>query len=121
MTDAERITPEWLREIGIYRSDCGAKNSGEPDELVTEFGCRIVGGTDDGWKTSSDQDQDGDEIADLVLVYEDDRETVSVYVETWRLPDLNTVALVELGSRRTRGEILALCRALRAWAIRYPE
>ncbi len=110
-----RITHEWLISVGIYPNEA----------LPLDYSCRIVGGDDDGWKTSSDQDQDGDEIADLVISFpEDDGEPtdwVHVYIETWQLPDLNTVCLVPLGTRKTQEEILALCRALRAWAIKYPE
>jgi hypothetical protein len=108
----ERITPEWLISIGIYPSDAGKKH---PNDPPTEFFARIVGGTDDGWKTSSDEDENGDEIADLVIAYEEDRESVSVWIEVYREPDLNTVAVVEIGSRYTRKEILDLCCELKAW------
>jgi hypothetical protein len=113
---SERITPEWLISVGIYPSDAGKRNR---DDAPQEFGVRVVGGTDDGWKTTSDEDEGGDEIADLVVSLEPDRETVAVCVETYSLPSLNTVAIVELGSRSTRAEILDLCRALRAWAVKY--
>lgn len=113
----EPITAEWLSSVGIYQSDAG-KNS--PDHPPTEFGARIRGGTDDGLKTSSDQDADGDEIADLVVALAPGENWVSVYVETYALPSLNTVAIVELGVRHSRQEILDLCRALKAWAITYP-
>ncbi len=114
----DRVTPEWLISVGIYPSEAGLAR---PDDAPKEFGCRIVGGTDDGWKKSSDEDEDGDEIAELVIAFEEGRESVAVCIETWSLPSLNTVAIVELGSRHTRAEVLDLCRALKAWAIKYPE
>ena len=116
MAASERVTPEWLVSVGIYPSDEGKKH---PDDPPKEFGVRIVGGTDDGWKSSSDQDEDGDEIAVLVVAFEGDRGSVSVYIETYSLPALKTTGLIELGSRTSRDEILDLCRSLKAWAVRY--
>lgn len=106
----EPITGDWLASVGIYPGD-------EPEG---EYAVRIVGGTDDGWKEDSGADRPGDEIANLVVV-PDPAGWASCYVETYRLPDLNTAAIVELGVRHTRAEILDLCRALKAWAIHYPE
>lgn len=115
-TGAEPITAEWLIGLGIFPGDDGRQLDGTP----TEFAVRIRGGTDDGWKHTSDQDADGDEIANLEIVLEPGEPWVQVYVETYSLPSLNTVAIVELGVRHTRAEILDLCRVLKAWAIRYP-
>lgn len=116
-TVSEPINAEWLHSVGIYQSDEGKLKDGDPP---VEFGCRIVGGTDDGWKEDSDQDEPGDEIANLVVVPAEDG-SAAVYVETYKLPGLETVSIVELGVRKSRVEILDLCRALKAWAITYSE
>lgn len=130
MTDP--ITGDWLRSVQIFPSDEGKPflPDGEPDYDAppVEFGVRIRGGTDDGWKTNSDDDTHGDEIAQLVVVPNEDG-SAGVFIEVWRMPDraavtasvgLTTVAVVELGTRHTRDEILDLCRALKAWAVKFP-
>lgn len=114
MNEATDITAEWLTAVGIYPSEAGTAGGARPP---TEFAARIRGGTDDGWKKSTDQDGDGDEIAELVIELQPGEEWVAVYVETYALPSLNTVALIYLGTRRTRREILELCRALKAWGV----
>lgn len=105
------ITPEWLKSIGIY-----------PDDLdkPREYCARIVGASDYGQKEDSDDDKDGDEIAHLVVVLAPEDGSVSCYLETYELPSLNTRDMIELGIRKTRNEILELCHALKAWAIKYP-
>jgi hypothetical protein len=118
----EPITRDWLTSIGILQSDAGKSH---PNDTATEYGCRIRGGDDDGWKTSSDDDKNEDEIAELNIVFEKDG-SVYAYVETYTQPrkggtHCETVSMVELGQRHTRGEILELCRALKAWAITYPK
>lgn len=115
---SEPINHEWLRSIGIYQSDDGKKH---PDDEPTEFGVRVVGGSDDGWKTSSDDDDPKDEIVELIVALEPGESWVSVWLEVYTEGTRKTVAVIELGPRRTRAEILDLCRALKAWAIKYPE
>ncbi len=104
-----KITDQWLSYVGILPHG----------EVDNEFGVRIRGGSDDGWKTTSDQDVDGDEVCTLVLVLVPGDGIVCVYIELYELPSLNTTALIELGIRRSRAEVLLLCKALGAWGIRY--
>lgn len=104
----EPIDAEWLKSVGIHQHD-----STEP-----EFHCRIVGGSDDGWKHSSDDDAQEDEIAELVVCPLEDG-SAACYIETWQLPDMNTTALIDLGVRKTRSEVLDLCRALKAWSVSF--
>lgn len=110
----EPITAEWLSSVGIYPGDHLCQHD------APEHAIRIRGGSDDGWKEDSDADQPGDEIANLVIA-PDPAGWAGCYAETYRIPDLNTVAIVELGVRHTRAEILDLCRALKAWGVTYPE
>ena len=113
--DEEPISADWLKSVGIYPSDEGRTKTGP-----TEFGVRVVGGSDSGWKEDSGQDIPGDEIANLVVVPIKDGAEAEVYLETYEKPSLNTVEMISLGVRKTRGEILDLCRGLKAWAITYP-
>jgi hypothetical protein len=103
------ITADWLKSVGIYPGDT-------PDN---EFSVRIVGGSDSGWMSSSDDNKDGDEICDLVVSLQGGE--ANVFIETWSIPGQMTTAVIELGRRQTREEVLDLCRALKAWAVKYPS
>lgn len=111
---ADRITPERLLALGFMTDD---------EKAAGEFCVRIRGGDDDGWKRDSDADKPEDEIAELCLSPVPNSETGAwgAFLETYRSTDLNVVASIELGIRETMAEVIALCRGLKAWAIRYPE
>ncbi len=111
---SEGITAEWLKSVGIYQSDAGKKT---PHDKPSEFAIRIVGGSDSGWMSSSDDNKDGDEIAELIVSLQGDE--ANVYIETYTIPGQATAAVIELGRRQTRQEILDLCRALKAWSLKY--
>lgn len=115
------ITPDALLGIGFLTDD---------EKAAGEFCARIVGGSDDGWKQNSNADKPNDEIAELILSPVEDSEVGAwgVFIETYQYATqplhstgIKTVAVIELGTRTTMGEILVLCRALKAWTIRYPE
>lgn len=120
------IDQEWLAAVGIYvYEEASATPSG-----TKEHSTRILGGDDvDGEKRSSDDDKGGDEIAELVVTPNDDG-TAYCYIESYKLTlgnsgvvhvAGNSVSVTAIGIRRSRREILELCRALKAWAIFYPE
>lgn len=108
------ITPEWLSSIGIY-----PKDGNKPERY--EHTVRIRGADDSGWKMSSEHDTPGDEIANLVVAYAEEEygDAVGIYIETYTITNLNTVECIYLGLRHTREEVLDLCRALKAWGVKY--
>ncbi len=106
------ISAERLLAIGFATDD---------EKAAGEYCVRIRGGSDDGWKQSSDDDDPADEIAELILSPVEGSAAWGCFVETYHATTLATVAVVELGSRRTMDEVIALCRSLKAWAMRYPE
>ena len=113
MTDP--ITGDWLTSVGIYPSDDGKPflpdGNLDYDAPPVEFGVRVRGGSDDG--------AHGDEVVELVVVPNGDG-SAAVYLEVYRIPGQTTVEVVDLGTRHTRDEILDMCRALKAWAVKYP-
>jgi len=113
-TPAEPITRDWLKGIGVYPCELTQRAGEEPHE----FGVRIRGGSDNGDKTSSNDDKPGDEIAELVLSFDADG-CVYAFVESYEDGTNKTRNVIELGRRETREEVLELCYALKAWAIRY--
>lgn len=109
----EAITPEWLLSIGFVTDN---------EKAAGEYEVRIVGGSDMGFKEDSDADDPNDEIAGLILSPVEDSEVGAwlAFVETYHATTLNSVAIVELGSRQTKSEVILLCKALKAWGMKYP-
>ena len=113
------ISPEWLTAVGIGEyEEASSTPSG-----AREFTVRIRGGDDMGEKTSSDDDKEGDEISELTIV-PDGHGNAGCYVATYewheRTPNIDK-DVISLGLRCSRSDVLLLCRALKAWAIHYPE
>lgn len=110
----ELINREWLKSVGIYPCELTQRAG----ELPHEYGVRIRGGSDMGDKRDSNADKPGDEIAELIIAFEPDG-SVHAFIETYEEGTNKTLAVIELGRRETRAEVLELCRGLMAWAIRY--
>lgn len=102
----ETISPEWLTSIGMYTDGSNGEHS-----------IRVVGADDDGRKSSSNDDRKGDEIARLVVVPKQEDGSAYVFLETYDTDTCNSTEIISLGKRHTRGDILLLCKALKAWGL----
>lgn len=109
------IDHAWLTAVGIHEFE----NEHTSSLGHGEYSARIEGGVPGG-RTCSSEDQDGDEIAKLVIYLEESGRAVA-YIETYEHPTYTNLSITMIGPRTTRAEVLQLCRALKAWAIVYPE
>lgn len=107
------ITPAWLTAIGVFCFEEGSEFSGSVEHTV-----RIEGGDPLG-KECSNEDVDGDEIARIVIGFQEDGK-ILCYIESEILPNRDKFLLC-IGERKTRREILDLLHALQAWGVYYPE